>query len=149
MSYSIIYIVDLPGRLFNQLLPAESRLPTEDIEVYAETGAEHEVTLSHTEEVVGVELSGCVTRICLSYKYSWYVLDAKTKDAVERWERHLRQIVPDVKIARLGEHLMDSWEQIASTSARDGFWYRRPELVAEFFQWLETQDREQWGFVAV
>ncbi|NDY71860.1 hypothetical protein DO021_07295 [Desulfobacter hydrogenophilus] len=139
MSHSITYIIYQPGHYFNRLMdPLFRALPGELAELL-ETDSLWDGKLSDSSVEFSVELSGFVTVLWLSAKYSVFLTDTAEQKKVLEFESKLISSLAGTKIFRLDELLLERWELLSGEE-----WFRFKNLIQEFSNWIVSQDTDNW-----
>ena len=79
MSYSVTYVVDMSGKAFNSALADERRAGEADFHNLVQAGSLWDGRLAHQQAEFSVELTGVVTILWLTTKYSRILADQEEK----------------------------------------------------------------------
>ena len=144
MAHAICYLIDLPGTYFNSLLDVSHRAPTEYVEKLQKSNEADfwDGLLPGNKTCFLSDLSGQWTLCKLPYSYYAWQQGPRTSE-ITAWERLLRELVPSKTIIRVSDSLLDPWN-----AKYDYLLPRRREGVAQFVDWLESQDRQYWTKLA-
>jgi hypothetical protein len=88
------------------------------------------------------ELTGLVTVIWLSTKYSVFLADSEAAGRIVLWENVAFEPFQATSMARLDEALLEEWEKKAGE-----FWFRESVWCQRFWPWLMTQDQTSWNLL--
>jgi hypothetical protein len=151
MSFSIAYLIDLPGNRFNGFLDTHFQAPKSYLDVLMQS---HDSDLwngmfPNDDLEFLVDLTGEWTLCLLPHPYSTFFAasvppaDPKATEIlnrVQKWEGTLRSILPDADIIRVDDYLLDQWN-----SRFDYLLVRDPQAVLGFLAWLQAQDSNNWA----
>ena len=139
MSYAVSYVLGVAGSVFNARClqwPQASSVELEELESAGTLWSGHIPSANITATA---ELTGLVTLLWLSTKYSVFLADPEAAGRIILWEEVAFEAFHATPIARLDELLLEQWEE----SAGD-FWFREPVWCQRFWPWLMKQDQTSW-----
>jgi hypothetical protein len=139
MSYSVSYVVDVTGSVFNAEYSPWGPASTAEIEELETTGSLWNGEIPSAGLTATAELTGIVTLIWLSTKYSVFLAEPETTSRVLRWEQATFGPLQTISVARLDEFLLEQWEAEAGE-----LWFRDPRRCERFWGWLATQQKAGW-----
>lgn len=138
MSHLLSYVIDLPGREFVSIL-APSFQPNEAaLEEVIKTDSLWDGRLIDSSVDFSIELSGEVTVIWLTTRYSNFITDPTVHDFVTKWESELSGRL-NARIVRIDEFLLNQLE-----TERGEFWFREKGAFAAFMEWVSQKPTESW-----
>ncbi|RCS43204.1 hypothetical protein DTL42_19220 [Bremerella cremea] len=141
MSNLVSYVIDLPGR---DVIPslAPSYQPNEAaLKEVTRTGSLWDGRLIESSVDFSIELSGEITVVWLTTRYSNFISDPVVHDFVINWENILSGLL-EARIVRVDEFLLNQWE-----SERGDFWFREKGAFAAFIEWVIQKPSESWSLL--
>jgi hypothetical protein len=139
MSYAVSYVLDVAGSVFNARCHQWPQASSAELAELASAGTLWSGNIPSTNITATAELTGLVTLIWLSTKYSVFLADSETAGRIVLWEEAAFEAFHRTKIARLDELLLEQWEESAGE-----FWFRESLWCQRFWPWLMTQDQTSW-----
>ena len=127
MSHTVTYIVWQPGHCFNKLLDVGYQASPDELRELAETGSLWDGKLPVSSAEFSVELTGRVTILWLTTKYSMFLTDVAARREILEFEKQLAQSVCAHSIVRLDEFLLDQWNAVAGED-----WFRSRTSAQHF-----------------
>lgn len=147
LAYLIAYLIDIPGREFNQLLKPTDQADAGYFEKMNQ-GLEADLRdgrLLYDDTQFLVDLTGEWTECKLPYSYSRWLYDSENSDVsskVRKWEQVVKALLPSRNIFRIDDFFLDPWN-----SRYDYLLVRSPQAVEAFLTWLKTQDNRYWTVI--
>ena len=132
MGYSVCYLIDVPGREFNEIQDPQYRASDRKLEEFTQSACLWDGKLSGSSIEYLVELSGTLTVVFLTIKASAYKYAVEVREHVEHWEGILHSILSDTKIMRVDELNLEEWESIS-----EEFWFREVGAFDRAWQWFQ------------
>jgi hypothetical protein len=144
MPDTITYLVNMPGAEFNRYLNPIYRLPQSYFDERTSGDPDYrEARLQDDDCLVGIDLTGVWTEICLRIGYGallehepWRSVE-KFRSEIQDWERKLRALAPTTEIHRVATSFFRRWE-----AANDSPIYDHRDM-RRFFDWLAMQEESE------
>jgi hypothetical protein len=139
MSYAVSYVLDVAGSVFNARFQQWPQASSAELAELESAGTLWSGNVPSANITATAELTGLVTLIWLSTKYSVFLADSETARRIALWEGVAFEPFHATNIARLDELLLEQWEASAGE-----LWFREPVWCQRFWPWLMTQDPTSW-----
>lgn len=143
MGHSVCYVVDVPGTEFNAIAGSWNRASQEEIETLCSTGTLWDGDSLSPPMSFLAELTGVVTIVWLTTKYTAFLTHQPSAAAVLEWENVALKPFADRRVARLDEFVLEQWESFAGE-----YWFRHQAVCENFWEWLGGHDNTTWTLLA-
>jgi len=139
VAHSVCYVIDVPGAEFNATCTACEPASEKDLATLLATGS-----LWQPRDVAdvgwSVELTGVVTVVWLTTKYTQLREHSSVAKRVLDWERIVLSPFLERRIVRMDELLLTKWEDIAGE-----WWFRDHASAERLWQWARSEEPESWS----
>lgn len=140
MSHSVCYVLDVSGSDFATTCVSSRRASPADIAQLIETGALWDCEGAVSGIGCSVELTGVVTLIWLTAKYSQFVGNEDIRASVLSWERVALAPFDQRTVIRLDELVLEDWQRLVGA-----LWFRDSLAAGQFWAWIRGQSPESWS----
>jgi hypothetical protein len=142
MSYSVSYVVDVPGPEFNAQCAGWPRATDDDLARLRINGTLWDGQLPRANIGFTAELTGLVTLVWLTTKFTVFSTDESVRQSILEWEAEAFVPLQHRRIARVDEFVLAQWESLAGD-----WWFRDLSVCDRFWQWLVEREPTGWQLI--